>query len=225
MFTDARGPRGGGGAGARRHELKLAASPRAEVSRVAAEPAECQCDIDRLATRCSVDKFARDGRGASRRRSRQQRSVMFRFINKNLVVGSVEMAEVDRDIGVGVVEQPVPRSPFDVYRESHHLLTLAGSIGMRSSLKHETWGRRGSHLRMCVDLLGVSLLSLLFSLLYFTGKLFFPLHCISRDFYSVLGHTHSFARSARNDMGSGYVNYARYDGHVGLMFDSCVTSR
>ncbi|GAB1859604.1 Polypyrimidine tract-binding protein 1 isoform X10 [Camponotus japonicus] len=82
---------------------------------------------------------------------------MFRFINKNLVVGSVEMAEVGRDIGVGVVEQPVSRSSFDVYRESHHLLTLAGSIGMRSSLKHETWGRRGSHLRMCVDLLGVKL--------------------------------------------------------------------
>ncbi|XP_019884579.1 polypyrimidine tract-binding protein 1 isoform X4 [Camponotus floridanus] len=82
---------------------------------------------------------------------------MFRFINKNLVVGSVEMAEVGRDIGVGVVEQPVPRSPFDVYRESHHLLALGGSIGMRNSLKYETWGRRGSHLRMCVDLFGVKL--------------------------------------------------------------------
>lgn len=70
------------------------------------------------------------------------------------------MAEVGRDIGVGVVEQPAPRTSFDVYRESHHLLALEGSIGMRSSLKHETWDRRGSHLRMCVDFLGVSFFSL-----------------------------------------------------------------
>ncbi|XP_072758300.1 polypyrimidine tract-binding protein 2 isoform X13 [Anoplolepis gracilipes] len=67
------------------------------------------------------------------------------------------MAEVGRNIEVGIVEQPVPRTSFDVYRESHHLLALGGSIGMRSSLKHETWGRRGSHLRMCVDFLGVKL--------------------------------------------------------------------
>lgn len=47
-------------------------APRAEVRRVTAESAERQCDIDRAATRCSVDTFARCGRGASRRRRRRQ---------------------------------------------------------------------------------------------------------------------------------------------------------
>jgi len=79
---------------------------------------------------------------------------MFRFINENLLVGSMEMATVGRDVGV---EQPVPRTSHDVYRgESHHLLALGGSMSMRSSLKHETWGRRGSHLRMYMDFFGVS---------------------------------------------------------------------
>ncbi|XP_026827426.1 polypyrimidine tract-binding protein 1 isoform X3 [Ooceraea biroi] len=83
-------------------------------------------------------------------------AVMFRFINKNLLIGSVEMATVGPDVGV---EHPVPRIPHDIYRgESHHLLALhGGSMGMRGSLKHETWGRRGSHLRMYVDLFGVKL--------------------------------------------------------------------
>ncbi|KAG5327453.1 PTBP1 protein, partial [Pseudoatta argentina] len=47
--------------------------------------------------------------------------------------------------------------PLDVYRESHHLLALGGSVGMRGSIKHETWGRGGSHLRMRMDFLGVKL--------------------------------------------------------------------
>ncbi|XP_025075389.1 uncharacterized protein LOC112552966 [Pogonomyrmex barbatus] len=79
---------------------------------------------------------------------------MFRFVNKNLVVGSAEMAAVDRvGVGIGVVGQPVP---LDVYRESHHLLALGGSVGMRGSIKHETWDRRGPHLRMRMDFLDVS---------------------------------------------------------------------
>ncbi|XP_067214969.1 polypyrimidine tract-binding protein 2 isoform X2 [Linepithema humile] len=83
-------------------------------------------------------------------------SVKFRFINKNPAVGSVEMAAVVRDTGVGV-EQPVPRTPLDVYRESHHLLALGRSIAMRSSFKHETWDRRSTHLRVYMDFLGVKL--------------------------------------------------------------------
>ncbi|KAG5335471.1 PTBP1 protein, partial [Acromyrmex heyeri] len=86
---------------------------------------------------------------------------MFRFVNKNLAVGSAEMAAVDRvgvgvgvGVGIGVVGQPVP---LDVYRESHHLLALGGSVGMRGSIKHETWGRGGSHLRMRMDFLDVKL--------------------------------------------------------------------
>lgn len=68
------------------------------------------------------------------------------------------MAAVDRvgvGVGIGLVGQPVP---LDVYRESHHLLALGGSIGMRGSIKHETWGRTGSHLRMRMDFLDVSTL-------------------------------------------------------------------
>ncbi|KAG5316528.1 PTBP1 protein, partial [Acromyrmex insinuator] len=82
---------------------------------------------------------------------------MFRFVNKNLAIGSAEMAAVDRigvGVGIGVVGQPVP---LDVYRESHHLLALGGSVGMRGSIKHETWGRGGSHLRMRMDFLDVKL--------------------------------------------------------------------
>lgn len=81
---------------------------------------------------------------------------MFRFVNKNLAVGSAEMAAVGRvgvGVGIGVVGQPVP---LDVYRESHHLLALGGAIGMRGSIKHETWGRDGPHLRMRMDFLNVS---------------------------------------------------------------------
>lgn len=85
---------------------------------------------------------------------------MFRFINKNLMVGSVEMATVGRDVAI---EQPVP---YDVYHgEPHHLLALGGSMSMRSSLKHETWDGRGSHLRMYVDFFDVSLLALSLSLM------------------------------------------------------------
>jgi len=76
---------------------------------------------------------------------------MFRFVNKSLAVGSAEMATVD---GV-VVGQPVPLDA-GVYRESHHLLALDGSMGMRGSVKHEAWGGRGSHLRMRMDFLDVS---------------------------------------------------------------------
>ena len=84
-------------------------------------------------------------------------AAMFRFVNKNLAVGSAEMAAMDRigvGVGIGVVGQPVP---LDVYRESHHLLALGGSVGMRGSIKHETWGREGSHLRMRMDFLDVSI--------------------------------------------------------------------
>ncbi|XP_011877553.1 PREDICTED: polypyrimidine tract-binding protein 1 isoform X4 [Vollenhovia emeryi] len=82
---------------------------------------------------------------------------MFRFVNKNVAIGSAEMAALDRvgvGVGIGVVGQPVP---LDVYRESHHLLALGGAIGMRGSIKHETWGRGGSHLRMRMDFLDVKL--------------------------------------------------------------------
>ncbi|XP_011175565.2 polypyrimidine tract-binding protein 1 isoform X15 [Solenopsis invicta] len=80
---------------------------------------------------------------------------MFRYVNKNLAFGCAEMAAFDR-VGIGVgIGQPVP---LDVYRESHHLLALGGSIGMRGSIKHETWGRRGEqHLKMRMDFLDVKL--------------------------------------------------------------------
>ncbi|XP_071632721.1 polypyrimidine tract-binding protein 2 isoform X1 [Temnothorax longispinosus] len=79
---------------------------------------------------------------------------MFRLVNKSL--GSADMTAVDRlGVGIGVVGQPPV--PFDVYRESHHLLALGGSIGMRGSIKHETWARGGSHLRMRMDFLDVKL--------------------------------------------------------------------
>lgn len=81
---------------------------------------------------------------------------MFRFVNKSLLLGNVEMATMGCDVGV---EQPVvPRIPHDVCRgEPHHLLALGGSMSMRGSVKHETWDRRGSHLSFCVDFFGVSL--------------------------------------------------------------------
>ncbi|KAL0126763.1 hypothetical protein PUN28_005258 [Cardiocondyla obscurior] len=63
------------------------------------------------------------------------------------------MAAVDR-VGLGYVGHPVP---LDVYRESHHLLALNGAIGMRGSIKHETWARASSHLRMRMDYLDVKL--------------------------------------------------------------------
>ncbi|KAL0126764.1 hypothetical protein PUN28_005258 [Cardiocondyla obscurior] len=78
---------------------------------------------------------------------------MLRFVNKNLAIGSAEMAAVDR-VGLGYVGHPVP---LDVYRESHHLLALNGAIGMRGSIKHETWARASSHLRMRMDYLDVKL--------------------------------------------------------------------
>lgn len=151
-----------------------------------------------------------------------QSSLMFRFINKNLTVGSAEMADVSRDIGVGVVGQPVPHTSFDIYRESHHLLALGGSIGMRSSLKHETWGRRGSHLRMCVDFLGVSLsfLSLSFFLsCTLHANCFFVAF---RETYSIVGHICIFGATRPEWHGVGYIDDARYEGHVGLMFEFCV---
>jgi hypothetical protein len=79
---------------------------------------------------------------------------MFRYVDKNLAYGCAEMAALDR-VGIGVgIGQPVP---LDVYRESHHLLALGGSIGMRGSIKQETWGRRGEqHLKMRMDFLDVS---------------------------------------------------------------------
>lgn len=139
------------------HKVRRPAMPAlgAEWRRVAAKVAESQSvtSTGHAATRCSADTFARGGRALV---NNATTAVMLRFINKNIVFGSVEMAAVmARDNGGGsFVEQPVP---FDTCRESHHLLTLDGSTGMRSSnLKQETCCGRGSRVRMCVDLLGVS---------------------------------------------------------------------
>lgn len=152
--------------------MRGAGARLAEARRVAAKPAEQWREIDR-ATPQHVVPWARSRVSDAARRVASRRVVgvgddgdgvpaMFRFVNKNLAVarGSAEMATVDRvgvglgiGIGVGVVGQPVP---FDVYRESHHLLALGGAIGMRGSIKHETWDRRGSHLRMRMNFLDVS---------------------------------------------------------------------
>ncbi|KAL6433034.1 hypothetical protein ACFW04_006372 [Cataglyphis niger] len=122
---------------------------------------------------------------------------MFRFINKNLAVGNAEIADMSCDIGVGVVGQLMPRTSFDVYRESH-LLALGGSIDMRSSLKHEMWGKRDSHLKMCVDFLGVSLSFHSFSCILHANYFF---RYIPRDCYSIIGHVYIFGATRSKRQG------------------------
>lgn len=139
--------RGARGNGARRYEPRRAETRRSQPNINVTSTGLCRNTLFRGHARARQTRRVAVATAAS---------VKFRFINKNPAVGSVEMAAVARDTGVGV-EQPVPRTPLDVYRESHHLLALGRSIAMRSSLKHETWDKRGTHLRVYMDFLGVSL--------------------------------------------------------------------